>query len=288
MGSNSTEWTVLKMLKWAAAYFEEKGISNPRLSIEWLLAEVLQKKRLDLYLIFDRPLSREELDFIKPMIKRRAQHEPLQYILGNTNFFGTTLKVSPDVFIPRPETEELVDWVLQNTTSNDPFIVLDIGTGSGCIPIALKKARVNWSIHAFDVSNKALLIATENAALNGTKIDFWKDDIFSPSTKLLAQEFNVITSNPPYILHSEAEHLDIEVKAFEPSLALFTSSTEKIYKAIIQFSTKCLKQNGLLAIEINEKFGNEILRLFNDQTWEASIQKDYGGKDRFILARKVK
>lgn len=288
MGSKSTDWTVLKMLTWATSYFEEKGIRNPRLSIEWLLAEVLQKKRLDLYLIYDRPISREELDLIKPMIKRRAQHEPLQYIVGNTNFFGITLKVNSDVLIPRPETEELIDWVLQNTPPNDPFIVLDIGTGSGCIPITLKKARSNWSIHAFDISNEALLIATENACLNGTEINFWKDDIFSPSNKLLAQEFNIITSNPPYILHSEAEHLDIEVKAFEPSLALFTSSTEKIFKAIIQFSTKCLKQNGLLAIEINEKFGNEILTFFEDQVWEASIQKDYGGKDRFIFAKKMK
>lgn len=287
MGSKSTDWTVLKMLTWATSYFEEKGIRNPRLSIEWLLAEVLQKKKLDLYLIYDRPISREELDLIKPMIKRRAQHEPLQYIVGNTNFFGITLKVNSDVLIPRPETEELIDWVLQNTPPNDPFIVLDIGTGSGCIPIALKKARSNWSIHAFDISNEALLIATENACLNGTEINFWKDDIFSPSNKLLAQEFNIITSNPPYILHSEAEHLDIEVKAFEPSLALFTSSTEKIFKAIIQFSTKCLKQNGLLAIEINEKFGNEILTFFEDQVWEASIQKDYGGKDRFIFAKKM-
>jgi release factor glutamine methyltransferase len=288
MGSKSADWTVLKMLTWATSYFEEKGIRNPRLSIEWLLAEVLQKKRLDLYLIYDRPLSREELDVIKPMIKRRAQHEPLQYIVGNTNFFGTTLKVNSNVLIPRPETEELVDWILQNTPLNDPFNVLDIGTGSGCIPIALKKARSNWSIHAFDVSNDALLTATENAFLNGTEINFWKDDIFSPSNKLLAQEFNIITSNPPYILHSEAEHLDIEVKAFEPSLALFTSSTKKIFKAIIQFSTKCLKQNGLLAIEINEKFGNEVLTLFDDQVWEASIQKDYGGKDRFIFAKKMK
>jgi len=288
MGSKSTDCTVLKMLTWATSYFEEKGIRNPRLSIEWLLAEVLQKKRLDLYLIYDRPLSREELDVIKPMIKRRAQHEPLQYIVGNTNFFGTTLKVNSNVLIPRPETEELVDWILQNTPLNDPFNVLDIGTGSGCIPIALKKARSNWSIHAFDVSNDALLTATENAFLNGTEINFWKDDIFSPSNKLLAQEFNIITSNPPYILHSEAEYLDIEVKAFEPSLALFTSSTEKIFKAIIQFTTKCLKQNGLLAIEINEKFGNEVLTLFDDQVWEASIQKDYGGKDRFIFAKKMK
>ena len=288
MGSKSTDWTVLNMLTWATSYFEEKGIRNPRLSIEWLLAEVLQKKRLDLYLIYDRPLSREELDVIKPMIKRRAQHEPLQYIVGNTNFFGTTLKVNSNVLIPRPETEELVDWILQNTPRNDPFNVLDIGTGSGCIPIALKKARSNWSIHAFDISNDALLTATENAFLNGTEINFWKDDIFSPSNKLLAQEFNIITSNPPYILHSEAEYLDIEVKAFEPSLALFTSSTEKIFKAIIQFSTKCLKQNGLLAIEINEKFGNEVLTLFDDQVWEASIQKDYGRKDRFIFAKKMK
>lgn len=156
MSQNSTDWTVLKILEWATSYFEEKGIRNPRLSIEWLLAYVLNKKRLDLYLIYDRPLTRDDLNNLRPLIKRRANHEPLQYITGETNFYGYKIQVMPGVLIPRPETEELVEWVLEKTDENSQISLIDIGTGSGCIPIAVKKERPNWSISAFDVSPDAI------------------------------------------------------------------------------------------------------------------------------------
>ena len=246
MTSKSSDWTVLNILEWATSYFKNKGIRNPRLSIEWLLAQVLRTKRLDLYLIYDRPLTRKELDIIRSMIKRRASYEPLQYIIGETNFFGSIIKVNPSVLIPRPETEELVELVLKKVPSNDPIDVLDIGTGSGCIPIVLKKARSNWRLSAFDISSKAIYIAKENAELNNTKVNFSIDDIFSPSSELCARKFDIMISNPPYILNSEAESIDKEVRAFEPNLALFTTSTKKIFNAIEQFSTKCLKQNGTL------------------------------------------
>ncbi len=288
MAQSSTDWTVLKMLTWATDYFEEKGIRNPRLSIEWLLAHVLQKKRLDLYLIYDRPLTIDELDAIRPMVKRRANHEPLQYITGETDFFGCRIKVEPGVLIPRPETEELVEWILNKNTANEPLRVLDIGTGSGCIPIALKKERPKWSVTAFDVSTEAIQIAMKNALLNQTEITFTVDNVYSPDERLLSTQFDVIISNPPYVLDTEAETLDKEVKAFEPEIALFTPTTKKIYSAIEEFASNSLKTNGILMLEINEKFGQETLQYFPADFWVAELQKDYAGKDRFIFAKKVK
>lgn len=288
MSQNSTDWTVLKILEWATSYFEEKGIRNPRLSIEWLLAYVLNKKRLDLYLIYDRPLTRDDLNNLRPLIKRRANHEPLQYITGETNFYGYKIQVMPGVLIPRPETEELVEWVLEKTDENSQISLIDIGTGSGCIPIAVKKERPNWSISAFDVSPDAIDIARQNAELNDAEIEFSVENIFSPGNEILSTQFDVIVSNPPYVLESESETLDKEVKEYEPDLALFTISTEKIYSAIETFASKTLKQNGFLILEINERFGQETLQIFTPSTWETFLQKDYAGKDRFIFAKKLK
>ena len=146
MTNTPVEWTVLSLLEWGTGYFDKKGIKNSRLSIEWLLADVLKIKRLNLYLVFDRPVSEGELQLIKPMIKRRAAHEPLQYITGETDFLNARIKVTPDVLIPRPETEELVDKVLNNHNTEKELKVLDIGTGSGCIPIALKIKNRHWKI----------------------------------------------------------------------------------------------------------------------------------------------
>lgn len=287
MKHTSTDWTVLKMLTWATSYFKTKGVRNPRLSIEWLLAHVLKKKRLDLYLIFDRPLSLYEIDSIKPLIIRRANNEPVQYITEETDFFGCLIKVSPNVLIPRPETEELVDWILNKIPTNVPQNVLDIGTGSGCISIALKKNRPDWIISGFDISAKAIQIARYNSKINNTPIHFTIDDIFSPSDHLHSNTFDVIVSNPPYILKSEENTLDREVREYEPSLALFTSTIGKIYRSIEVFASKSLSEHGLMMLELNERFGQQILQLFSSPTWHAVIKKDSAGKDRFIVVKKL-
>ncbi len=288
MGKAQSDWTVLSMLEWATGYFEDKEVRNPRLSIEWLLAHVLEKKRLDLYLIFDKPLSIDELNKIRPLVKRRATHEPLQYITGETEFFGFPFSVKPGVLIPRQETEQLVELVLNTAKKTNNQRVLDIGTGSGCIPITLKKINADWNVSAIDISEDALEIAIENAQLNETEIDFSLNDVFNPNFKALQPEYDIIVSNPPYVLDSERETLDLEVKNYEPSLALFTQSTQKIYGAIEQFARKLLNQNGFLALEINERFGTETERIFSEKNWNVSILKDYSQKDRFVLAKKVK
>jgi release factor glutamine methyltransferase len=286
MPDTPAEWTVLTMLEWATSYFEEKGISNSRFSIEWLLAHILDVKRLDLYLLYDRPLSSEELEELRPLVKRRAAHEPLQYITGETDFFNTTIKVGPGVLIPRPETEQLVELALEKLQDQENSEVLDIGTGSGCIAIALKKNRPAWNVTAFDISDDALSVAKKNAKLNETEIHFWKDDIFTPSAESLSKKYDLIVSNPPYILREEKPDLDDEVKNYEPEEALFCDSTEDIYGAIKEFSSNCLKKNGLLLLEIHERYGDDVLGIFTTSQWKAKLVQDYGKKNRFVIAKK--
>lgn len=286
MNKPPAEWTVLSMMKWATTYFKEKGVRNPRYSIEWLLAFVLDKKRLDLYLVYDKPISKDELSKLRPLVQRRAQHEPLQYITGETDFFNTRIKVQPGVLIPRMETEQLIEIILQKASEFESPKVLDIGTGSGCIPIALKKNSPLWEMHATDISDDALEIALQNAALNQVDIEFAKDDIYNPIFFGANQMFDIIVSNPPYILRDEYKKLDREVREFEPDLALFCNSTESIYSSILRFATSNLKVKGLLFLELHEDHANEVLELFANAGWSAKIEKDYDKRDRFLVAEK--
>lgn len=281
------EWTVLSMLNWGTRYFQEKQVHNPRFSIEWLLADVLKVKRLDLYLMFDRPLSAEQLQALRPLVKRRAKHEPLQYITGSTNFMGATIQVQPGVLIPRPETEQMVELVLSHFEHIEtPLNILDIGTGSGCIPVALKQARPHWNLWGMDISPTALEIARSNASINNVDVTFFEGDLFSPDVWLDNRTFDCIISNPPYILPEEKESLPTEVAEFEPELALFCSSTQTMYNAIQQLAEKALIKNGILALELNERFAAEVHSLFSSSNWEAELVQDYDHKQRFLLAKK--
>ena len=283
-----SEWTVLSMLKWATEYFEEKGIKNSRFSIEWLLSYVLEVKRLDLYLIFDRPLTSDDLATLKPLIQRRVAHEPLQYITGETDFLNARIKVKPGVLIPRMETEQLVEMILQEYQSVNSKKVLDIGTGSGCIPVSIKKERPHWQIVATDVSEKALEIAESNARYNEVEISFLRDDIFNSEVFSKEAEFDLIISNPPYILEEERDTLDDEVKNYEPEQALFCKSTDSMYRAIHDFAIQKLKKEGSLYLELHENNGAEVNAIFIKEEWMVEIKKDYDGKDRFLVAKKVK
>lgn len=288
MNKPPSEWTVLTMLKWATSYFETKGVRNPRFSIEWLLAHLLKVKRLDIYLMYDRPLIEAELTELRELVKRRSNHEPLQYITGSTDFLNTTIKVAPGVLIPRMETEQLVEIILEKHTEERIYSVLDIGTGSGCIPITLKKNRERWKVYATDISKEALEIAEENASSNKTEITFYEDDIFSSTAFQDDQTFDLIISNPPYILEEEREVLDKEVKEFEPSEALFCESTSSIYGAIKDFAAKHLAQHGVLYLELHENHAHEVESLFGSPLWVSSIHCDYDEKERFLIAKKMK
>ncbi|MGN8225817.1 peptide chain release factor N(5)-glutamine methyltransferase [Gracilimonas sp. BCB1] len=281
-----SEWTVLSMLEWATGFFEEKNVKSPRMSIEWLLSDVLSVKRLDLYLIYDRPLTAEELDELRPLVKRRATHEPLQYITGHTDFHDVQILVEPGVLIPRQETEELVAWILELHPRGEALTVLDVGTGSGCIPVALKKARPDWDVFASDISDKALSIAKKNAAHSEVDITFAKDDLFNP-VAFSDRSFDLIISNPPYILHNEKSVLDKEVKDYEPEEALFCESTAQMYGALEQLSSGILSPDGTVFLELHEHNSSEVLGLFDQANWAAELKNDYGQKTRFLKAKKA-
>ena len=287
MAISSAEWTVLSMLEWATGYFDKKGIRNPRLSIEWLLSEVLEVKRLDLYLMHDRPLTSFDLEKLKPFILRRAKHEPLQYIIGFTDFFGLTFSVDQNVLIPRPETEQLVELVLNEFDNQQTLKIIDIGTGSGCIPISLKSQKPNWNLSAVDISDKALTIAKQNSIRNNVDVEFRIANLFMKDQFPEMNNFDVLISNPPYVLESEKTTLDDEVIRFEPSEALFCESTEGIYTALRILAEKIIKIEGTVFLELNERFGKQVNDIFSTKNWQPKLIKDYGSKDRFLVAKKV-
>lgn len=272
------------MLEWATDYFNEKGIPDPRHSIEWLLAETLGVKRLDLYLTFDRPLSPAELDELRPLIKRRARHEPLQHITGYSDFMNARIVVSPEVLIPRIETEQLVEIILDNHSDDPSLTVLDIGTGSGCIPVALKMERPSWKVQAVDISEEALQIARQNAEANEVDITFRQADIDNHENWNLKQSFDLIVSNPPYILPDERNELEPQVKKHEPALALFCDNIELMYQNIIDYAAQNLTPGGALYLELNASHSDLIMNLFASEKWTSSLIKDYDKKPRFIQA----
>ncbi len=286
MQNTLNEWTVLSMLKWGTSYFDKKEVKSSRLSIEWLLAYVLQIKRLDLYLKYDRPLSAEELDTLRPFVQRRANHEPLQYITGETEFYNSTLKVNPSVLIPRQETEQLVHIICEENDNKKDLSVLDIGTGSGCIPIALKKEFESWDATAIDISDEALTLAKQNASLNKVDINFIQHDLFNAESDIFDSGFDIIVSNPPYILEEEEDGLDKEVKNFEPHLALFCKSMADMFEAIEKFCSKNLKENGRVYLEVHENHSDEIVQIFKSLKWNVKAIKDMDEKNRFLVASK--
>lgn len=288
MSNTLRDWTVLSMLEWGTDYFDKKGIPDPRHSIEWLLAEVLDIKRLDLYLKYDRPLSAGELDELRPLVKRRARHEPLQYIIGFTDFMNNRISVTPDVLIPRIETEQLVEIILDDYPEEaEPQTVLDIGTGSGCIPIALKQERPDWQLVAIDISEAALKVARANAEENQVEITFRQGDLRQwRQLDLNMDPFRIIVSNPPYVLPEEKDTLEKQVAEYEPGTALFTDNMEELYGNIIALADQKLAETGTIYLEVHEQHADRIRNLFDPELWAASIATDYEKKPRFIKARK--
>ena len=233
------QWKLLDLLNTTMQYLLEKGVDNPRLNAEELLGKALDLNRVQLYVSFDRPISETELDLYRSLIKRRSQHEPLQHILGQTEFMGYPFIVNPNVLIPRPETEILVEEVLkttQQTGQRNPSI-LDIGTGSGCIAISLALQLPGSHILAIDISKSALDIARQNCQLNNISLNMFESDhtktentappitfamydILSPWPSSFQNRFDIMVSNPPYVTKTEMEQLQPEVRDFEPQGAL--------------------------------------------------------------------
>ncbi len=284
-------WTVLELLNWTTQYLEEKEFENSRLNVEMMLAHVLGFKRVDLYLNFDRPLTPEELANFKILLKRRTAHEPLQYVLGEAEFMGLPFKVRPGVLVPRPETELLVDKVLELTGQFDhPCSVLDVGTGSGNIPLSLASMAPDLTIVTTDISQDAIVIAKENAELLGVadRVTFLHHDALKPWPMEYNLYFDVIVSNPPYVSRTEFDNLPLEIKHFEPEIALLAGEEGlDFYKQFLEISKSLLKENGTLFFEIGETQANVLIDLYSSHGFsECHVHKDLADKDRIIELKK--
>ncbi len=233
-------------------------------------------------------LKEQRADKLSEILTELKTGKPIQYILGKTEFYGLTFKVDPSVLIPRPETEELVEWVIAsigNLQLADGSI-LDIGTGSGCIAISLKKNLPDFIVSAIDISTEALLTAKENAELNDVEVEFIEADILSPNSPLTTH-YSLIISNPPYVTLYDKTQMHTNVTDFEPHSALFVPEDDPLifYKAIADFAACHLVPNGLLFFEINENYGNQIVKLLEDKGFKnIELRKDMSGRDRMVKA----
>ena len=261
------------------------------LSFYFLLIEHhLGLKRIDISLSPEKKLTAKEDDVFLSALQRLKKEIPIQYILGETAFYGLTFKVDRNVLIPRPETEELVDWIIKDSSKSQGLRILDIGTGSGCIAISLAKHLPNAEIYALDISKKALQVAEQNAKLNKVSIHFIEQDILNTNVILKGANnlpFDIIVSNPPYVRESEKVTIKKNVLAFEPHSALFVYDTNPIlfYEAIGNFSKKYLKKDGKLFFEINQYLSNEITQFLEKNGFTPiEPRKDLFGNDRMIKA----
>lgn len=277
--------TVLEALNLSTVYLNKKGIESARLNAELMLAHILNCKRLQLYLMFDRPLDENELSVYREFLARRAKREPLQYILGEVEFYNIKLKVNPDVLIPRPETELLVEKIIQDFSNKSDFKFLDIGIGSGNISIALLINLPNSAGIGIDVSDTALTLANFNAESNSVKdrLELIHFDILKDDIRLLGK-FDAVISNPPYVSSEDFETLEPELKVYEPQIALtdfYNGLT--FYRKIISIADNLLKENGKVYFEIGKGQSNEIKTFMeNKQINNINIIKDYQGIDRII------
>ena len=283
-------WTPLKIIQWAVPYLSQKGISNARFDTETLIAFALQIDRLKVYLQFDRPLDSSELSLIRELLKRRAQHEPIQYITGKREFYGLPFTVSPSVLIPRPETEQLVEKAIEylREIPEEKRLVLDLGTGSGCIALSIAK-NIPCRVWAVDISEKALAIAIENARILGLEgnIQWRQGSWFSALESNDPSQFQVIVSNPPYITLSEMNELNPEVKGFEPPEALFAGDSGlEAYRNLAQNMDKRLILGGIALIELHSERYEAIAQLFKGSDWKESLYTDLQGLPRTLKLEK--
>ena len=264
------------------------GIVEPheaQAMIRVICEDIFNYDPVDVALRQDSELPEFAQQRVSDVISRLRRHEPLQYIVGSARFHGHKFKVTPAVLIPRPETEQLVDLIVDENPASD-LRVLDIGTGSGCIAISLARALKFAQIDALDVSRDALAVARDNAAALKAKVRFFESDILLPQP---AATYDIIVSNPPYICWSEREAMERNVKDYEPGQALFVPDNDPLlfYKSIAPYAMQSLDKGGRLYLEINQRFGREVKQLLEDNGFdEVRIIEDSYGKVRFAAAVK--
>ncbi|HEX9979803.1 MAG TPA: peptide chain release factor N(5)-glutamine methyltransferase [Flavobacterium sp.] len=250
-----------------------------------ILEENHELKRIDLALDPHKELSHSELAQWDTILASLKKEIPIQYILGSTFFYGLRFNVSPHVLIPRPETEELVEWIISNYKERQNLKILDIGTGSGCIAVSLAKNLESSEVSAIDVSAEALEIASGNASANAVNVNFIKTDILSAED--LPQQYDIIVSNPPYVRNLEKHEIQNNVLLHEPHLALFVEDDDALlfYRNIAQLARTNLKKGGSLYFEINQYLGKETKSLLVQEGFsEVTLGKDIYGNDRMLKA----
>ncbi|MDF5690417.1 peptide chain release factor N(5)-glutamine methyltransferase [Aquirufa aurantiipilula] len=224
------------------------------------------------------------------MLSRLAEHEPWQYVLGKAWFRDRIFELNPHTLIPRPETEELVDLVLEKLPhKNTPYSILDVGTGSGCIAISIALEAPNTQVSAWEISNDAQKQAMQNAKSLGAKVSIERQDVFEWSTRSDTEMWDMIVSNPPYVLFQEASQMEKHVTDFEPGLALFVPDSNPLifYQVLENMASKHLRKDGWILLEINQSLGQETKALFLTDRWRnIELRQDFHGKDRFVLAQK--
>ncbi len=286
--------TVLSLIRKSTAFFEEKGIDEAKRSAEYLLAHAMGQKRLQLYLRFDQPVGEDELIRFRELVRRRLKNEPVQYLVGTTEFYGIEFAVSPAVLIPRPETEHLVEAVIDRVRDERlprTARILDIGTGSGIIAITLAAQLAEVQVTGIDISEAAIDVARENAFRNkvDARLSLLAHDILSPSLNGVGGPFDIVVSNPPYIAEAEIATLQPEVRAYEPVAALTDGGDGlAFYRRIAELHSQLLVDGGLLAVEIGFGQAEDVRRIFEAAGLEdVEIIKDYSGIDRVLLARRA-
>lgn len=283
-------WTVRSTLEWMRGYLERHGDEHPRLSAEWLMCAATGFSRIEVYMNYDRPLDAGELSILREGVKRRGAGEPLQYVTGEMPFRHIVLKCGPGVLIPRPETEILVDCVLEYIDKQDgPQHVLEIGTGTGCISLSIAGERPGTTVVATDISPDAIALATRNREALGCEdvVEIVHTDIAEGVEGADKAAFDVLVSNPPYIPSAIVDTLPREVGGFEPRLALDGGQDGlDVFHRIVQTAEVALREGGLMAFELHE----DCLQLaaqdqrVNEHFQDIRIVKDLTGRDRILLA----
>jgi release factor glutamine methyltransferase len=297
LASNPPEkkiWTILDLLNWGTVYLSEKGFDETRLTIELLLAHTLKLQRIQLYMNYDRPLNEIELSSFKGLLKRRLTNEPLQYILGETEFMGLKFLVDNRVLIPRADTELLVEkseeLIKIRFSIEEEIRILDIGTGSGCIAVSLAKMISNAKIVAIDSSVDALEIAKINAEKNTVtdRIEFLLLDMMNIDQSSFSSTFHCIVSNPPYISSSEFANVAVDVREYEPNDALIGGDDGlKYYPQIASIAKQYLTHNGFVGVEHQFDQSELVQKIFNEKDFKIiTTIKDYSGHFRHVFAER--
>lgn len=284
------DWQLGDVLRASTAFFAKHGLASPRLEAELLIGEALQLSRVELYTHFERPVSGAEREQIKVWLRRRSAGEPLYYITGERHFRHITVKVGPEVLVPRPETELLVESVIKAVmATRSEFTdvrILDLGTGSGAIALSLAKELPGCRLVAVDRSSDALRLAEENIAreqLQG-RIELRQGDYFAALAPDAAPLFDVVVTNPPYISDQAIEELAVDVRDWEPRMALSGGEDGlDAYRAIIPVAPGHLKGDGLIAMEIGEEQAGSVTAILREQGFaDVNVEKDLAGKDRIV------